>query len=735
MMTWQIKCAVRILAVAAAIVGSASAQEVAKTQEKTSHPRIGIALAGGSARGFAHIGVLKWLYEHHIPVESVAGTSMGGLVGGLYAAGYTPEEIEKFLKQVDWEEAMQLVPPYGDLAFRRREDRRDYPIKIELGLHNGLRGPSGLSPGHGVGLLISRFTSPYARMKSFDDLPTPFRCVASDLVSGKQVVFQDGDMFDALRATMSLPGIFDPVILGDKVLVDGGMLNNLPVSVVKDMKVDLIIAVTLGMPDNKDIASLSLLGVADRSLDIMIADNVMRNLQLADLVLAPDLKGLYSSDFTKPEEFSRRGYEEAVRKARFLQSLAVDDATWQAYVEGRARRRRPEIITPQFARIEGAQAGETKELEHMVSKLAGKPLDTAEVDASLTRLTGLGRYNRADYRQIEESGNPGLLIKLGKKNHGPSILNLLFDVDGTEVGDVRFGIGARLTVMDLGTPYSEWRTEARVGSANVFSSEYYWRIGGSKLFLAPQGYVDFRQQNLFVGTTRVGEYRVEKLGAGLDLGVALSRKDEFRVGYEARHINAFVTTGSPLLPSVKGFMSVASAHFAHEGLDSAVIPTRGWRFTTGMDWVMEDPVVSREYPVFDTRITGAASLTRRTIFIGTMAGGTTAGRTGGIPPFTLGGPFRLSALSREQLRGSNYYHAGFFLLRSLSEKPLTFLKHTYFGMAYEVGDAFNNVSRSDPFHSGTVGIFSETILGAVFVGAGIGEQGQYKLFFRVGRVF
>jgi NTE family protein len=195
------------------------------TAPKT-RPRIGVALEGGGALGLAHIGVLQWFEEHHIPVDYIAGTSMGGLVAGLYATGKTPKELQAIVEAQSWDIIIGGTIPFEDLSFRRKEDLVAYPNSLELGLKHGLSLPLGLNTGHVITLLIDRETLPYSGVNTFDDLPIPFRCVATDLVSGKEVVFSQGDLAEALRATMSIPAIFSPVHDGDKVYVDGGLVGN-----------------------------------------------------------------------------------------------------------------------------------------------------------------------------------------------------------------------------------------------------------------------------------------------------------------------------------------------------------------------------------------------------------------------------------------------------------------------------------------------------------------------------
>ncbi len=250
-------------------------------------------LAGGAAIGLAHIGVIRWLEEHHIPVDYVAGTSMGGLVGSLYATGRDARQIEEFFDVIDWPEVLRINTPFQDLSFRRKEDRRQFPTSLEFGLRGGFKLPVGLSPGHAVGLMISRAAAPYAELKSFDELPIPFRCVATDLVKSQEVVFSSGPLFDALRATMSVPGVFAPLVLGDQVLVDGSLLNNFPIDVARSMGADVIIAVGLDAPASAGDFN-NLLAIVRRSLGVMVVANENRNvktLRQTDLLLVPDLAG------------------------------------------------------------------------------------------------------------------------------------------------------------------------------------------------------------------------------------------------------------------------------------------------------------------------------------------------------------------------------------------------------------------------------------------------------------
>jgi len=356
-------------------------------------PRIGLALGGGAARGYAHIGVLRWFEEHRIPVDFVAGTSMGALVGGAYAMGYSPDEIVSLAESLDWDTALQPEVPYASLAFRRKQDRREYPFALTLGLRDRLRLPGGLSPVPSVGMLLSRISLPYGNLRTFDSLPVPFRCVAVDIESGEQVVLSDGPLWQALRASMAIPGVFTPVERAGRLLVDGGLLNNVPADVVRRMGADLVIAVDVS-EELADRAALdSLLGLANQSVAVMMLNNTRRMLREADLVVAPDVRGIPGSDYARVREIAALGYAACEARARFVEGLALDEACWESYVRERQARKRTEVPVTASARLTGVSPDDASDgAASLMKGLSDGALDPVRLEVGLQRLQGRGRY-------------------------------------------------------------------------------------------------------------------------------------------------------------------------------------------------------------------------------------------------------------------------------------------------------------------------------------------------------
>ena len=328
---------VALLAVLLVLPSAGAQQPVVKP---ASRPKVALVFEGGGALGFAHIGVIEWIEAHHIPVDYVAGTSMGGLVGGLYASGMSPQEISEFVGGVNWTGVLSGQIPFPALSYRRKEDKLAFPNRLEFGLKHGISFPNGLNSGSAVGLLLDEKALPYYDMKDFNDLPIPFRCVATDMTTGKEHVFKDGSLAQAMRSTMSIPGVFAPVEHGTQVYSDGGAVNNLPVNVARGMGADIVIAVYLDTgPFNKKSLD-SLVGVAGRNVEIMISANELNSMKDANILLKADVSKFTSSDFEKSAEIIPQGVLIAQEHATELEMYAVNDADWQAYVTQRNSRRR-----------------------------------------------------------------------------------------------------------------------------------------------------------------------------------------------------------------------------------------------------------------------------------------------------------------------------------------------------------------------------------------------------------
>ena len=703
--------------------------------EQKPRPKVGLVLGGGQALGLSHIGVIQWLEEHRIPVDLVTGASMGALVGGTYATGADAEELRKFVAEIDWAEAFSNGPGFPMASYRRKEDERRFPNQFVLGIHDGVHLPAGYSPGHGAGLVLSRIASRYDGLNSFDELPIPFGCVATDLISGKEVVLRSGRLFDALRSTIAMPGIFTPWRMDGKVLVDGGVLNNLPVDVARAMGAEYVIAVVLETKPIDEKAVRSVLGVARRTLDVMIVNNEKRSMAMADLVLYPELKDFDRTDYERAEELRERGYRAAESKRAALERFALPEKEWEEYMRARRARRREDPAKLEFVEVETRRESTKQAFESELAYTTQGPLDRARLEKSLSGFAGLGRYGSADYQFARRGNAEGLRVNVTEKVLSTPVLNLLFQVDGATGEGLRFGTAGRLTFFDLGGSFSEWRTDASIGAGNNFlGSEYYWRVNRSRLFLAPAlAFADTRVPISRGGQT-VTDLSLRQWSGGGDVGWAHSRTVELRAGFRHDRLRGRLDRDGLQLPDVKGGYNSLHVRFGYEGQDSALVPKRGFRVAGQYRWVFNAPGAAPGFGVTEGAVGYAHPIRGRYSFLSAVSGGVAASRAGAFSLFTLGGMGRLTALSRNQLYGNRYYLANVGILRMLNEKA-GLLGRFYAATFYEVGAANLAGDEARPYHNGTLGVVGETFFGIVFGGVSVGDKGERKLVFRLGRLF
>ncbi len=455
-----------------ALAASCTFAQDSRVPAAAKRPKIGLVLEGGGALGLAHVGVIQWLEEHRIPVSFVAGTSMGGLIGGVYATSRSAPEIREVLQAINWDDVLRGQTPFQDQSFRRKQDAREYPSSLEFGLRGGLRFPEGFNSGQQVSLILDRIALPYSELQSFNDLPIPFACVATDLMSGKEHVFRSGPLALALRSTMSLPGIFTPVVSGDHVYTDGGLLNNIPISVAKQMGADILLGVHLEVAPLDPKQALSSFSVLNRSISVMIAANELRSMEEADLLVTVPLQKYTSTDYNQSDAIIQAGYDAAAAKASVLSSFSVDEAEWQRYLTTRTARRR-NSLTPEFVQVTGVPPDLSHSIEEQMSGVLGAPVDSDKLEQNIMTLAGTGPYSSLTYWMTERDGQQGLHIQADPKPYAPPIVRPFILIDGSDYNNVLFSIGARITFLDFGGFRREWRNDITLGSQYNLYSEYF----------------------------------------------------------------------------------------------------------------------------------------------------------------------------------------------------------------------------------------------------------------------
>jgi len=709
-------------------------------------PRVGLVLSGGGARGLAHVGVLRVLEELHVPVDAIAGTSMGAVVGGLYASGMSVDEIEALVSTLDWREAFQDKPPRQDLDYRRKQEERRFLVRLPVGFDDdGFRLPRGLVQGQKLTQVLRRETLPVIDIHDFDRLPIPFRAVATDIETGEMIVLAKGDLTEALRASMSAPGVFAPAELDGRLLVDGGLVNNLPVDVVRAMGADVVIAVDVGFEPRPREELDSALAMSNQMLAVMIGRETARQRALLgghDVLLEPELGALSSIEFHRLPQFLRRG-EEAVRgQSARPAELSVDDAAWRGFLARRSLRYRPPPVVD-FVRPTPGATDHAAWIDAALGPLVGKPLEPRAAARGVTRLYGEGIFETVDYRVVEEEGLTGLEVSATRKSWGPNFVRFGLELQDDLEGGNSFNAGARFLFTEVNGYGAEWQTDLQVGVEPGVFSEFYQPLGpASPWFAAPRASFGRRNVDLVSDGRRLAQYRISNTELGLDFGRELGNWGELRAGILRGRGKSELRVGDPQggLPRRTDFdRGELSARFGLDRLDSVYFPRHGEVFTLewnggrealgadddsdrlAMDWLM-------------ARSRGKSS------YVLWLTGGTTlSGPEDAVQDlYPLGGLFNLSGLPPDSRAGPHFAIGRAIYYRRIGRGGQGFLNvPTYAGLSLELGNVWEDrgdISFGSARLNGSLFLGLDTPLGPVYLAVGLDEGGGSSLYLLLGRL-
>jgi NTE family protein len=722
-------------------VGLAHADPEQPAEQRT---RVGVAFGGGSARGLAHVGIIRWFEEHRIPIDLVAGTSMGGLVGGAFASGMSSEELQRLLEETNWDEMFGSTP-FRYKNVRRKQDARDYPSRIEFGVKRGIVPPVALNNGQQVEFFLARIAGAYESLQSFDELPTPFRCVAVDLVSARQIVLDKGSLTTAMRATMSLPGVFPPVEADGRVLVDGGALNNVPADVVRAMGADVVIAVSVGYVGETRTVNRSLLGLMGATVDVMMQASTREAMKAADMVINPPLQGFGSLDWRRSRELADDGYRAAEAMKEKLLPLALDEQSWAAYEEQRRARRRSALPTPQFLSIAGAVPSDKRRMEQTLQRLIGQPLDIATLETDLELFAGLDRYETVGWRLAENVGRSGLEIQARPKVHAPPFLMLGISLENTTTDEFAFQLAARYLTFDVLGSGSELRIDGAVGAHPSVGAELYRPVGSTPLFGAALAGAESRTLNFIQDDAIVAQYDEVRLFAGLDVGANLGRDSEVRAGVSIGRLDTSVATGDPRLPELGGREVRGRLRWLYDGQDSPVVPSRGVRAVAMVSHVFQAPDLPAEFETdrsnddlsqAEVRTSVFWSVRRRDrLFVAAGAGTSFDSKPLPTEQFHLGGPARLGALNIGEFRGDHYGVVTLGYLRGVGRLPDFLGGPIFLGGWIENGSAFDDIDDARFRTNLSVGSILDSLVGPVMLAMSFDVEGDNRYYIGIGRLF
>jgi NTE family protein len=702
-------------------------------------PVIGVALGGGAALSLTDIGVLRWLEEHHIPVDVIAGTSMGSIVGALYATGHTADEMEHVLTEDSVTSVFRISQAYSAQSFRRREDSRDVPNSITIGLKHGFSFRNSLLTDTGLNELLDKEFLRYNDQLDFNDLPIPFRCAATDLNAAKTVTFARGSLQDAVRASASLPGVFRPFQLNGHEYVDGAILKNLPTQDVKAMNADVVIAVSIPLqPVGKGDLD-SILGVLQRAFSVGIENNEAFERTFANIVVMPDVTGFSGSDYLKTVALAQRGYAAAEANKSALLKYSVTDAQWQAYVAQRNAKIRGPASNVLRVDVKAPRTDVHRIVEKNFAPLVNQPIDTDRIEKLLSQVRSDGRYD-ADYTvgyDTDPANNrrPILLVTVSDKKTGPPFLDVGVNIAAQTGGVTRANLSTVLLIQDLGGYGSELRSRVDVGFLTRADTEYYRKLDDTGYFVAPRLDVSRQPYYIYSGDTRLSERLLQSAGGGADVGWSNGRDQELRLGWQQHFVTWTTTTGSDPLPDYRNGAQFARVQYIYDSQDRALVPHFGVRSTSSFGYLYNTPG-SPDTLQFTTQISFARSVGKKNLVLAALEGGTMFNHAVAQPfRFTLGGPLRLAASAIDQYRGTDYFLITPGYLRRLHSLPAPLGTSLYLGLTGEIGemrapDAPTSL-REDVF----LGVLAETPLGVISIGPAVGNAGERKLVFTIGKLF
>lgn len=716
-------------------------EKVCRPDPGSNRPSIGLALGGGGARGISHVSVLRKLEQMRIPVDCIAGTSIGSLVGGLYASGKSVDELETLVTSIDWMQLFDDSLARPERSFRRKQDDRDRLATLGVGIRNGkVRLSPGILQGQRILALFEKETLGVSAIEDFDALPIPYRATATDLNTGEAVVLGEGSLAMAMRASMSLPGIFQPVEMDGRVLLDGGLANQVPIDVVRAMGADIVIAIDVGTPLTKHGADANVLDVVSQITTMMTtrsASTQLSTLGPQDVLIVPALGvEVATGDFAKAQEALRIGREAAETAEADLARLSVPEAAYAAYATHRRQAPDRKVIV-NFVRLDNQTRYADALLLRDLDKEIGKPLDTGRMEDALLRAYALGTLASITYEVVQEDGSSGVLVRARPKSHGPNYLQVGLragsDFSGNHESNLRAAI--------LMSPISDYGAEARfsvdIGSEPGLKAEYFhpFDLANRYQLYARLGY---RNPNVHLYSEqgdKLATYNIRTAEADVRVGREFGNHAAVSFGLQRSHGRAEVEVGLPALRSLESDDGAWAVRATVDRLDSLFFPRSGYyaalAYIASEDWLGSDsPYEKAELDVLAAKDFGPHAIQWGAAYHTTLRG---------VLPlqerYRLGGRGRLAGFHFNELTGQNYalltagysYELAKILGRSASV-----------GMTLEYGNAWelrSNMAFDDGILNGSLYVGFDSWLGPLMFGYGLREGGKGVAFLEIGAPF
>ncbi|TGG94072.1 hypothetical protein E4656_07800 [Natronospirillum operosum] len=709
-------------------------------------PRVGLVLGGGGAKGLAHVGVLQYLEEQQVPVDFIVGTSMGAIAGGLYVQGNTSEELVEIVINTPWQEIFSdrtrrpLLPP------RRRAEQLELPLMGSVGI--GLTGPQfplGLLQGQRLMPTLRAYGAQTPVPHHFDDFAVPFRAIGVNIETGNPVVLDEGDINLAMRASMAIPGIFQPVVWDDLALVDGGVVNNLPIDVALEMGADILIVVDVVGNLKAQEELTSPLSIIEQALNINMKQHQwlqIERMREHDILVQPGITeaGLTAFDFDKGLAAIQVGYTAAVLHAEQIAALAVDDDTWASYRERLSAQK--QTLEPQFFDLDNRSRVPRELLWATMTSAPDETFQLEELEQDLSRLYGLGYFDHVDYQPVEEEdGTRGARITALPNSTGPGYLRFGLALEEGFANYSRYVAAASYLQTEVTDAGTEWQVDAQVGQEALLSASLWQPLRrDARFYMTPRVSLQRKNVNLYDGTGEPeGQYRMARFGGEFSLGYNWRNQMDLQLGYAAGVGNTRIQSPGPQAPPEESFStSVVRLTGTVDSLDSIVLPRRGQLLETRYEVSLPELGADADYHSLSLRHLGAVTWRRNTLFAGGRLGTVLSGDLPYYEAFQLGGLMRLSGYNPQELRGQVLLHGQFGYLRQLNDLTGLGDLPLFVGGAAETGQVWTDTDAFD-LHDLTVGgtalMAVDTPVGMVIGAWGYNSDDRMAIMLSLGQPF
>ncbi len=739
-----------------------------KNEDTPTRPKVAVVLAGGGAKGAAHIGVLKALEEMHIPVDIITGTSMGAYVGGLYATGMSADEIESFIYSVDWNSGYRDRVDRSQRRVRDKEYEDRYQITTDLGLRFGeVRAPTGVVQGQNMLRVLRETTGNLGRFESFDELAIPYRSVATDILELDEVVIGNGYLVDAMMASMSVPGALPPYKLNGHMLVDGGVVNNMPVDVARAMGADVVIAVDISTDYKTEDDFTGLFTVADQLSNYLVRRSTQQQvetLQEHDVYIRPNVGQMETVEFDKMPWAFQSGYDITKEMESKLAGLRLSNAEYQKYIDHKQEVRKKLVygddrVVDEIVIVNNTHYSDVL-LTNRLELETGRKIETSEIEKAVENLYALDRFELITYHFEEVDGSNLLVFDVNEKSWGPNYLNFRFFLEDDFDTDSQYGIGMSTNFTNLNSHGAEMALNVEMGTDKLIEAELYSPVLSSQeFFVAGKVAYSSEGRNLPVSDddsslSSVNDFlpvSYTEFVSEIAIGIQPTLWQELRLG--GRYSSGSIELST--LASVGNLDFERRGLFANyrlDTLDDFAFPTRGLlvdlEYLVSHDTSPEEIGQSKPKDIvedtvyeIDARFKGAMSYQRHTL-VGQAEYSFVQSKNSSITldPRELGGFLHLSGIPRNSLIGQNLFFSSLVYRYKWFDNDFgLFEAPVYVGASLEHGGTWSDndlkLNEAPLYNAASIFFGVDSPIGPIMLAYGRTEQDMEAVYLIVGTSF